>query len=77
MDILLILIVASMLTFAGMIVSEKKKGLGFFTVVLSTCATMGLVRDNASYGGDFILMFVPLIFILLMSIIIVIRVGTE
>lgn len=66
-----------MLCFVGMIISEKKKALGFFSVVLSTCATMGLVKDNADYGGDFVLMLVPLMFILLMSIVVVIRVGAE
>ena len=73
----MILVVASMLCFAGMIISEKKKGLGFFSTVLSTCALMGLVKDNADYGNDFILMMVPLFFILLTSIVVVIRVGTE
>lgn len=77
MDVLTLLVVASMLCFVGMIISEKKKALGFFSVVLSTCATMGLVKDNAEYGGDFVLMLVPLMFILLMSIVVVIRVGTE
>lgn len=77
MDILLILIISSMLCFAGMIISEKKKGLGFFTVVLSTCATCGLVSSAGDYGTDFILMLVPLVFILLMSVVVVIRVGTE
>lgn len=77
MDILTLLVIASMLCFAGMIIAEKKKALGFFSVVLSTCALMGLVKDNADYGSDFILMMVPLFFILLSSIIVVIRVGTE
>ena len=77
MDILLILIVASMLCFVGMIISEKKKALGFFSVVLSTCATAGLVSNAGDYGSDFVLMLVPLVFILLMSIVVVIRVGVE
>lgn len=77
MDVLTLLVVASMLCFVGMIISEKKKALGFFSVVISTCAMMGLVKDNAEYGGDFILMFVPLMFTFLMSLVTVIRVGTE
>lgn len=77
MDILLILVVASLLIFAAMIISDKKRGLGFLAVVLSTCATCGLVRDAAELGDDFVLMVVPMLFVLLASLLTVIRVGTE
>lgn len=77
MDVLLILIVASMLCFVGMIISEKKKQLGFFSVVLSTCATCGAVNAMDDLGSDFLLILIPLVFILLISIVVVIRVGVE
>lgn len=77
MDVLLILIVASMLCFVGMIISEKKKQLGFFSVVLSVCATCGAVNAMDDLGSDFLLILIPLVFILLISIVVVIRVGVE
>lgn len=66
-----------MLCFVGMIISEKKKGLGFFSVVLSTCATCGIVNAMDDLGSDFLLILIPLVFILLISIVVIIRVGVE
>ena len=77
MDILLILVLASILVFVAMIISDKKRGLGFLATVLSTCATCGIARDAAEIGDDFVLMIVPMLFILLTSLITVIRVGAE
>ena len=77
MDILLVLTVASLLCFAAMIISDKKRGLAFFSVVLSVCGICCGVNNMDTLGDDFLLLVVPLLFIAMASTIAFIRVGTE
>lgn len=77
MDILLLLFAASMLVFAAMVILDKKRQLGFFSIILSTCALCELVNESSDLQDGWILLLLPLMFVLLMSIVAMVRVGTE
>ena len=75
MDVLLILLVASLLSFVAMVVLDKRRELGFLTVILSTCALCASVQDPESLGDVWLLLAVPLVFVLLMSIVAMVKAG--
>ncbi len=66
---LMILIIASFIVFGVGILAEKKRGLGFFSFILSTCSLMGILETRTELGDLFLPVLFPMVFVLLMSIV--------
>lgn len=66
---LIILIIASFIVFGIGILAEKKRGLGFFSFILSTCSTMGILETRVDLGDLFLPILFPIVFVLLMSVV--------
>ena len=66
---LIILIIASLIVFGVGILAERKRGLGFFSFILSTCSVMGILETRVELGDLFLPILFPMVFVLLMSIV--------
>ena len=66
-DILLMLIGASLLTFGAGILYSDKRGLGWFCLIISACALIGVLQSMADLGEMFVITLMPLVFIILVT----------
>lgn len=76
-DVLIILIIASLATYGIGIVGEKKRGLGWLSLILSACALLGIISDMGALGDMFLVSFLPMLFVMLMSIVELIKVVND
>lgn len=73
-DVLIILVVAALVIYGAGIVGERKRGLEWLSLIVSACALLGIVSDMAALGDMFLVAFLPMLFIMLMSIVGLIKV---
>ena len=71
------LIAASLLVYGASIVAERKRGLGFLSLILSTCSLLAIVQNMSELGNDFLLAFLPMFYVMLMSIVHIIWQGPD
>lgn len=72
---LMIIMIASLITFGVGILAQQKRGLGFFSLILSTCSVMGILETMDELGDLFLIVLFPMVFILMMSVVTIIRQG--
>ena len=76
-ELLIILIIAALLTYGVGIVTEHKRGLGFLSMILSTCAVLGIVQSMDELGDLFLVVLVPMLYVMFMSIVHLITKGPD
>ena len=72
-ELLIILIVASLFTYGVGLLVENKRGLRFLSFILSTCAVLSIVQAMDELGDSFLVALIPMLYVMLMSIVDLIR----
>lgn len=72
-ELLIILILASLLSYGAGLLVEDRRGWRFLSFILSTCAFLAVVQAMDELGDSFLLALVPMLYVMLMSIVGLIR----
>lgn len=72
-ELLIILILASLLAYGVGLLVEDNRGWRFLSFILSTCAFLAVVQAMDELGDSFLLALVPMLYVMLMSIVGLIR----
>lgn len=70
---LIIILVASLIVFGVGLLVNAKREIGFFSLILSTCSVMGILETMDELGDLFLIVLFPMVFVLMMSVVMIIR----
>lgn len=76
-ELLLILIVASLMTYVIGLLRERARGITFLSLILATCSFLAIVQAMDELGDAFLIAMVPMLYVMLMSIVHLISKGPE
>lgn len=76
-DAILVLLIASFTIYGACVLSKHGPALNFLSLIVSTCAAMGVVVDRVELGDYFLMMLLPLVYVMLASIAALIIVRRE
>lgn len=76
-ELLIILIVASLMTYVIGLLKERARGLVFLSFILATCSFLAIVQARVELGDSFLIALVPMLYVMLMSIAHLITKGPE
>lgn len=67
-DVVMVLVIASFAIYAACLLLKRGASINFLSLIVSTCATMGIITDRADLGDYFLVALIPMIYIVISSI---------
>lgn len=67
-DVVMVLVIASFAIYVSCLLLKRGASLSFLSLIVSTCATMGILAEREDLGDYFLVALIPMVYILISSI---------
>lgn len=67
-DVVMVLVIASFAIYIACLLLKRGTTLNFLSLIVSTCATMGVLTARDDLGDYLLILLVPMVYLLLSSI---------